>query len=70
MPFKSKAQARLMFDKHPAIAKRWAKITPDMKALPEHAPAPGGRVHQIIEGHGAIRAHLALQKNQFRKGGA
>lgn len=25
MPFKSKAQARFMFAKHPGIAKRWTK---------------------------------------------
>jgi hypothetical protein len=34
MPFKSKAQERLMYAKHPKIAKEWAKETPDIKALP------------------------------------
>lgn len=34
MPFKSKAQARLMFAKHPDIAKRWEDKTPSIKALP------------------------------------
>jgi hypothetical protein len=34
MPFKSKAQARFMFAKHPKIAKRWAKQTKSIKALP------------------------------------
>ena len=34
MPFKSKAQARQMFAKEPEIAKRWAKVTPNIKALP------------------------------------
>lgn len=35
MPFKSKAQARYMFSREPEVAKRWAKETPSMKALPE-----------------------------------
>lgn len=35
MPLKSKAQMRYMFAKHPKIASKWAKITPDMKNLPE-----------------------------------
>jgi len=35
MPFKSKAQQRLMFAKHPKIASKWAKLTPSMKNLPE-----------------------------------
>jgi hypothetical protein len=37
MPFESKSQQRFMFAKHPRIAKRWAKKTPDMKHLPEKA---------------------------------
>ena len=36
MPFESKAQQRFLFAKHPKIAKRWAKHTPDIKDLPEH----------------------------------
>ena len=35
MPFKSLAQARLMFAKHPEMAKEWAAKTPDIKALPK-----------------------------------
>ena len=35
MPFKSKAQARFMFAKHPKIAKRWAKETKSIKSLPK-----------------------------------
>jgi hypothetical protein len=35
MPFKSRAQARMLFATHPAMAKEWASETPDMKALPE-----------------------------------
>ena len=37
MPFKSKAQARFMFAKHPEIAKRWEDHTPGgIKRLPQH----------------------------------
>jgi hypothetical protein len=35
MPFKSQAQRREMFANQPEIAKRWAKETPNEKALPE-----------------------------------
>ena len=34
MPFKSKAQARYMFARHPKIAKEFAAKTPSIKALP------------------------------------
>ena len=37
MPFKSKAQQRMMFAQHPVIAKRFAKETPSMKSLPARA---------------------------------
>lgn len=35
MPFKSKAQERFMFAKHPKIAKEFASKTKNMKSLPE-----------------------------------
>lgn len=35
MPFKSKAQARFMFAKHPKLAKEFAKETRSIKRLPE-----------------------------------
>lgn len=41
MPFKSKAQARLMFAKDPKMAKRWADETPNMKKLPEKVKKKG-----------------------------
>ena len=37
MPFKSDAQRKYLFAKHPEIAKRWAKETPKGSKLPEHA---------------------------------
>lgn len=36
MPFKSEAQRKFLFAKHPTIAKRWAKHTPKGADLPEH----------------------------------
>lgn len=36
-PFSSKAQARMMFAKHPTMAKEWAGKTPNMKDLPQRA---------------------------------
>lgn len=41
MPFKSKAQARYMFAKHPAIAKEFAAHT-NFGKLPEHVKTPTG----------------------------
>lgn len=35
MPFKSKAQARLMWAKDPKMAQEFADATPSIKALPE-----------------------------------
>lgn len=35
MPFKSKAQQRYMFAKHPKLAEEFAEETPNMKKLPE-----------------------------------
>lgn len=41
MPFKSKAQQKFMFAKHPKIAKRWADETKSMKSLPKKAAKKG-----------------------------
>lgn len=37
VPFRSKRQMRWMFANHPEMAERWAKETPNEKALPEKA---------------------------------
>ena len=39
MPFKSEAQRKFMYAKHPEIAKRWSKEYPNQKNLPEHVKA-------------------------------
>lgn len=36
MPFKSNAQRKYLFAKHPEIAKEFAVATPNGKKLPEH----------------------------------
>jgi hypothetical protein len=36
MPFKSQAQRKYLFAKHPKVAKQWAKETPKGKKLPVH----------------------------------
>lgn len=36
MPFRSEAQRKFMFAKHPEIAKRWAHEYGTPKDLPEH----------------------------------
>lgn len=49
MPFKSTAQARYMFLKHPEIAHRWAKQTKNFAELPDHVPkvkTPEGLTHE------------------------
>lgn len=48
-----------MFAKHPQIAERWAKETPDMKGLPEHKPfvaPPKKKKHETNKGHRHPRA--------------
>ncbi len=40
MPFKSKAQQRWMYENKPEMAKRWAKETPNLKALPARNRKP------------------------------
>ena len=37
MPFKSTAQRKFLYAKHPKIAKRWEAETPKGKKLPTHA---------------------------------
>jgi len=38
MPFRSKAQQRFMFSRHPGIARRWAATYGVSKRLPKRAP--------------------------------
>lgn len=35
MPFKSQAQRKFMYSKHPEMAKEWEKKTPKGKKLPK-----------------------------------
>ena len=36
MPFKSQAQRKFMYAKHPGIAKKWSKEYPNQGKLPKH----------------------------------
>lgn len=49
MPFKSKAQQRYMYAKHPKIAKEFAKATIDFKILPEHVEAKKKALKKIAD---------------------
>lgn len=54
-PFKSKAQQRLMFAKHPKIAKKWADEYGVPKTLPEKLTdksCPGGKIRSKGQGRG------------------
>lgn len=51
MPFKSQAQARYMFAKHPEIAKEFASKTKSIKSLPQHSKKKSyskGSVHMAM----------------------
>jgi len=39
MPFRSKAQEKWMFSNYPQMAKQWAAVTPNQKALPKKVKA-------------------------------
>ena len=56
MPFKSDAQRRFMYAKHPEIAKRWSKEYPNQGKLPEHAG-----------GADALRGEAAMAKKKKAK---
>ncbi len=43
MPFKSKAQRKYLYAKHPDIAARWEKETPKGKKLPKHVKKKKGK---------------------------
>lgn len=48
MPFKSEAQRRLLWAKHPEMAKRWAEKAPGQKSLPKHVKQ-GARRSAILQ---------------------
>ncbi len=43
MPFKSAAQRRFLYAKHPAVAKEFASKTPKGAKLPEHVSKKKGK---------------------------
>lgn len=44
MPFKSEAQRRYLFAKHPEVAREFASKTPKGKKLPQHVPTAKRRM--------------------------
>jgi hypothetical protein len=54
MSIKSKAQEKFLWAKHPAIAKKWEKLTPKDKPLPEHVKKASDLLsytHETKPGH-------------------
>ena len=65
MPFKSQAQARYMFAKHPKIAKEFAKHTPDFSSLPEHADMEmGNSILAEQDGLEMLNRHFIYMRNK------
>jgi hypothetical protein len=56
MPFRSQAQRRFMFARHPEIAKRWAAEYPNQGKLPERV---GGH-------HALMRAYAESKRKKKR----
>ena len=50
MPFRSKSQQRLMFARHPKIAKRWAEEHGVPKDLPEKKKNKKRKAHPALDG--------------------
>ena len=50
MPFKSFAQQRFLFAKHPKIAKRWAEKYGTKKRPPGYRPGPREAVKRKLKG--------------------
>lgn len=48
MPFKSEAQRRYMYAKHPKIAREFQSATPKGAKLPEHVKRKPGTVARAI----------------------
>jgi hypothetical protein len=61
MPFKSKAQMRYMFARHPKIAKKWAHKYGIKKSLPAKVKRSTKSSHKII-----IRGKSAYVKRMFK----
>lgn len=71
MPFRSKAQQRFMFARHPAIAKRWASEYGVPKNLPDHKekqmrvkPKPKKRVRA----HAPLSSQSSMQQGFMQSG--
>ena len=64
MPFKSQAQKRFLYAKHPEIAKKWSNEFPGQTGLPEHATKKKADVPQIVR---SAKARIQKYKQIFSK---
>lgn len=69
MPFKSKAQQRYMFAKHPEIAQEFAEATPNIKKLPEHAKSKNHKTTGSVKmvHHKEHHEHKEHKKEHHKK---
>lgn len=51
MPFKSQAQRRYLYAKHPEVAKKFAAHTPKGAKLPEHACKTCSGRREVLDKH-------------------
>jgi len=49
MPFKSEAQRRFLWLKHPDIARRWSEEYPNQKNLPKHKKDYGENIKRALK---------------------
>ena len=69
MPFKSQAQRAFMYSQHPDIAKRWEKLTPKGRKLPEHVKtnkkvASKNWIAGAIKKKGSLRKSLGVKSGK------
>lgn len=66
MPFKSQAQRRFLYARHPEIAKRWRKESGPQKGLPErHSSSERERLLHAFD-----KAHKTRTKKGRKTGGS
>lgn len=68
MPFASQAQRRYMYLKHPEIAKRWEKETPEKPKLPQHVEAAETEGSESGDGGAAMGGSESVElANTFKQ---
>lgn len=62
MPFRSSAQRRFLYAKHPDIAERWEKEFPNQTGLPEHVKKKTAKIPRVVR-----KYKSKVQKYKLRK---